>query len=147
VGNHSFYHARMPLLSTDGFRTDVLDAQRAITSIVGVDPRPWFRCPFGEGHDDERILADLSDLGYRNIYWTVQLEDWEPWRAGDAIASDLLEGVQGHDWSVVLLHTWPEGTGDAIPKVLEAFADRDVELVTVAETSRRPHSGAARKED
>ena len=47
IGNHSFYHARMPLLTDDGLRTDVRDAEQAIRDHVGVDPRPWFRCPFG----------------------------------------------------------------------------------------------------
>lgn len=137
VGNHSFYHARMPLLSDVGLRTDVLDAQHAIGSIVGVDPRPWFRCPFGAGHDDDRIGSQLAELGYRNVYWTVQLEDWEPWRTGEAIAADLLERVRRQgEWSVVILHTWPAGTADALPRALDGLRDDGVELVTVAELER-----------
>src|SRR5262249_19288122 len=44
VGNHSFYHARLPLLLDEGLRTDIREAERVIREIVGVDPRPWFRC-------------------------------------------------------------------------------------------------------
>ena len=49
VGNHSHYHARMPLFHADGFLTDVNAAEAVIRDVVGVDPRPWFRCPFGAG--------------------------------------------------------------------------------------------------
>src|SRR5712691_2378894 len=35
VGNHSHYHARMPLLSDEGIRSDVTDAQEVILRITG----------------------------------------------------------------------------------------------------------------
>ena len=53
VGNHSFYHARMPLLTDEGLEADVLAAERAIEEVTGTSPRPWFRCPFGTGWDDD----------------------------------------------------------------------------------------------
>src|SRR5712691_6141309 len=64
VGNHSHYHARMRLLTAEGFRTDVLDAERAISEVVGVDPRPWFRLPFGSGNGSARLAGLLGELGY-----------------------------------------------------------------------------------
>ena len=57
VGNHSHYHAQMPLFSPAGLATDVRDAEAAICDVLGVDPRPWFRCPFGHGHDDPAIVG------------------------------------------------------------------------------------------
>ncbi len=36
---------------------DVRAAERAIIATTGIDPRPWFRCPFGAGSDDPRVLA------------------------------------------------------------------------------------------
>lgn len=139
VGNHSFYHARMPLLSDNGLRVDVRDAEAAIKEHAGVDPRPWFRCPFGAGHDDERVLVALRDIGYRNVHWHVEVEDWEPWRSGDAIAGGVLEGVAHHgDGAVVLLHTWPSGTADSLPSALDGLARLDARFVTVAELETLP---------
>ena len=45
VGSHSFYHARLPLLSDEGLATDMREAEAAIREHAGVDPRPWFRLP------------------------------------------------------------------------------------------------------
>src|SRR4051812_42717646 len=82
VGNHSFYHARLPLLSDDGLATDIAAAEQVIADTTGHDPRPWFRCPFGAGADDPRVLAAIAARGYREIGADVILEDWEPHRTG-----------------------------------------------------------------
>ena len=55
-----------------------------------MDPRPWFRCPFGDGHDDARVLGALEELGYRNVHWHVETEDWEPWRTAAEIGNDTV---------------------------------------------------------
>ena len=94
-GSHSFYHARLPLLSDAGMATDIRDAEAAIRDIVGVDPRPWFRCPFLAGGDDPRVLGILAGLGYREVPSDVVLDDWEPARTGEAIAADALAAVAG----------------------------------------------------
>jgi peptidoglycan-N-acetylglucosamine deacetylase len=134
VGNHSHAHAPMPMLSDEGFRADVADAQAAVMQATGVDPRPWFRCPFGEGYEDPRVLAELDRLGYRNIHWHVEVEDWEPSRTAADIARDVLAGVDDHgDGAIVLLHTWPEGTADALPRIVDGLRERRAAPVRVDE--------------
>jgi peptidoglycan/xylan/chitin deacetylase (PgdA/CDA1 family) len=120
VGSHSHYHARMPLFSAAGLENDVRTAEALITQIVGVDPRPWFRCPFGAGQDDPRILAQLKDLGYRAVGWHVTADDWEPTASDASVEKAVVEGSREHgDGAVVLLHTWPRPTMGALPGVVE----------------------------
>lgn len=139
VGHHSHYHARMPLLTDPGLASDMADAAEAIVAATGTDPRPWFRCPFGAGHDDPRVLAMLASLGYRNVHWHVELEDWEPWRTGTAIADDTLERVTRHgDGAVVLLHSWPGGTADALRPIVDGLRDAGASFVTVDELEELP---------
>ncbi|HEY7969400.1 MAG TPA: polysaccharide deacetylase family protein [Candidatus Limnocylindrales bacterium] len=132
VGNHSFYHARLPLLTSAGIRTDVQSAERVIRDLVGVDPRPWFRCPFAAGSDDRRVLAILDELGYRDIGQDVNLEDWEPHRTGEAIAADALRLVPAAgDPAIVLFHAWPSGTLDALPILIDGLRDRGARFVRI----------------
>ena len=139
IGHHSHYHARMPLLHDEGLRSDVLDAQSVIERTTGVDPRPWFRCPFGAGSDDQRVLGVLGELGYRNVHWHVELEDWEPWRTGDAIAGDAIAGVVDHgDGAVVLLHTWPGGTADGLGSIVAGLREAGATLVKIDELEALP---------
>jgi peptidoglycan/xylan/chitin deacetylase (PgdA/CDA1 family) len=139
VGHHSHFHARMPSFSDEGLAEDVREGQEAIERTTGVDPRPWFRCPFGAGHDDPRIRTGLDALGYRNVHWDVELQDWEPWRSGEDIAADAVAGVRAHgDGAVVLLHTWPGGTGDAIAPLVEGLRRDGATFVTVDRLERLP---------
>ena len=132
VGHHSHYHAPMSLLLGGGLEQDVADGERAIRQHVGADPRPWFRCPFGAGHDDPRVLGRLDALGYRDVFWNVQVEDWEPWRSADAIAADAIQGVSAHgDGAVVLLHTCPGGTAEGLPAMVTGLRQLDATFVTL----------------
>src|SRR5207245_1943174 len=65
VGNHSNFHAPLTLLSENGFQVDVRESERRIHEATGVDPRPWFRCPFGEGASRPEIVEQLGRLGAR----------------------------------------------------------------------------------
>jgi len=139
VGHHSNYHARMTFLSDDGLRRDLAEGEEAITDVIGTDPHPWFRCPFGDGSDDPRVLGALEQLGYRNVDWHVDVEDWEPWRTPEAIATDAVEGTltQG-DGAVLLLHTWPAPTAEALPWVVDRLSSAGARFVTVDELDRLP---------
>jgi peptidoglycan/xylan/chitin deacetylase (PgdA/CDA1 family) len=132
VGNHSHYHARMPLLTDSGLAEDIAEAGRIILDTTGVDPLPWFRCPFGAGATDPRVQAVVTAAGYRHVGWHIAAEDWEPSRTGGAIEADLVAGVRDHgDGAVILLHTWPSGTLAAIPGTIARLRDRGAAFVRV----------------
>src|SRR5262249_32711368 len=119
VGNHSFYHARLPLLTDAGLATDIRDADAVIREIVGGHPRPWVRSPSSAGSDDPGVLGILASLGYRQVGEDVVLEDWEPHRTGPAMVADALRLVpEVGDPAVVLFHAWPPGTLDALPPLV-----------------------------
>ena len=132
IGNHSFYHARLPLLTDDGLRTDIRESERVIREVTGIDPRPWFRCPFSAGSDDPRILGVLDELGYRDVGADVILEDWEPSRSGRQIAADALRATPLiGDGAVVLFHAWPPGTLDALPTIVDGLRALGATLVRI----------------
>jgi peptidoglycan-N-acetylglucosamine deacetylase len=137
VGNHSFYHARLPLLTDLGIATDIRAAERVIRDVVGVDPRPWFRCPFSAGSEDERVLGILARLGYRDIDQDVVLEDWEPERTGPLLLADGLRAVPAAgDPAVVLFHAWPPGTLDALPELIDGLRAIGCRFVRIDELER-----------
>jgi peptidoglycan-N-acetylglucosamine deacetylase len=132
IGHHSKYHARMPLLHDDGVREDIREGAAAILEATGIDPHPWFRCPFGAGRDDPRILGLLEELGYRNVFYQVVVEDWEPWRTGQDVERDAVRGAVEHgDGAVVLLHSWPAPTADAVPGIIRGLREAGADLVGI----------------
>jgi peptidoglycan/xylan/chitin deacetylase (PgdA/CDA1 family) len=133
IGNHSFYHARLPLLTDDGLREDVRESERAIVEATGVNPRPWFRCPFGAGADDRRIVSLLDELGYRNVHWTVEPKEWTPGVTWRWIEDRVVEECSRRRESIVLLHTWPDPTVEALPGIVRRLRAAGAELITVPE--------------
>ena len=110
VGNHSHYHARMPLLTDAGTgRGHRGRRDRPSEAATGVDPRPWFRCPFGAGPTDPRVQAA------RHRGWatgtsagTSGSRTGSRRRGAAVIEADVVAGTLAHgDGTVILLHAWP----------------------------------------
>jgi peptidoglycan-N-acetylglucosamine deacetylase len=113
----------MTLLTDEGIARDLEQAEQAIAEAAGADPRPWFRCPFGDGHDDPRVLAALSRAGYRDQHWDVDACDWQPDSTPDQVRRQVVDGALAHgDGAVVLMHTWPVATIAALPGILRELA-------------------------
>lgn len=130
IGNHSHYHARMPLLTAAGLASDVRAAERAILATTGFDPRPWFRCPFGAGSHDPAVLAGLGRLGYRDTSWHVEGLDWRPGRRGRSMARTMVDAVVRHgDGAVVLLHPWTTAAGVGLAPLIDGLADAGASFV------------------
>jgi peptidoglycan/xylan/chitin deacetylase (PgdA/CDA1 family) len=132
IGNHSHHHAPMDGLLDDYFREDVRDAEEWIQRSAGKDPRPWFRCPFGSGMEDGRVLGLLAELGYRHVGWDVDARDWEEGRTPSELLEGVLTGVEPRESSIVLMHGWPTVTPQALPELLAQMRSLGAELVTVA---------------
>src|SRR2546421_9936421 len=132
LGNHSNFHAPMNGLDDRMLRYDIRRAEETIRETTGADPRPWFRCPFGAGMEDERVLAALAELGYQHVGWDVDPEDWNETHGAADVELLVLKGVRSRDEdTIVLLHGWPAATAGALPAILDGLGSDGVELVTV----------------
>jgi peptidoglycan/xylan/chitin deacetylase (PgdA/CDA1 family) len=132
LANHSNFHAPMDGLDDRLLRDDIGRAERTILETTGVDPKPWFRCPFGAGMDDARVLAAIGELGYRHVGWDVDPEDWNEEHVAAEVERLVLEGVRAREAdTIVLLHGWPEATAEALPRILSTLVADGVELVSV----------------
>lgn len=138
VGHHSHYHVRMIGLSAHGLRSDIQRGEQAIIEATGVDPHPWFRCPFGSGDDDPRVQGAIRTAGYRHAGWNVAGIDWEPERTAGDVAHYVVDGALGHgDGAVVLLHSWPDQAVGALPTIVRKLRARGATFVTLDELPTR----------
>ena len=134
VGNHSHYHARMAYLSKAGLEFDIRSAEDAIVAATGVDPKPWFRNPFGQDADNRRVLKAIDHAGYVHVGWSAEAWDWEPNRPVAELVDTIVDGmITAGDESVALLHTWPGRTAKALPRIVERLRAAGATLVRVDE--------------
>jgi len=134
VGNHSYHHAPLSLMTDEGIRHTVTRAEEVIVSRTGVAAaQPWFRCPYGDGEHDARVLAVLAELGYRNVEWDVDPFDWRPDRTASEVVAAVVAGCRERDVARVLLHSWPDVTVSALPRLIADLRAEGAEFVTIDE--------------
>jgi peptidoglycan/xylan/chitin deacetylase (PgdA/CDA1 family) len=134
IGNHSKSHAPMNMLTDDGIAASLRGAEEAIERSTGVNPRPWFRCPYGDGADDPRVLAAIERAGYRHVGWDIDTNDWEPGRTPAEMIVMVLDGMRAHgDGAVVLMHSWPDVTASVVGELVDRIRGEGADLVGVDE--------------
>ena len=133
MGNHSFYHARLNSFTDDGLVKDIQRAQAAIQEITGVDPRPWFRCPFGVGAESPHIRATLARMGYQQVGCDVDVRDWNSAATAASVAGAMIAGATGRDGCIIQLHSWPKVNSDALTPAVTALQASGAAFVTLDE--------------
>lgn len=132
VGSHSYYHARMWLLTDEGIREDLRTAEQTIKRICEHDPAPWFRSPFGQGARDPRVRAALAELGYRQCLWTASAHDWDPYRDPSTLEDELVDqAIAQGDGAILLVHSWPLNTHATLASILRRLGEAGAEFVTL----------------
>jgi peptidoglycan-N-acetylglucosamine deacetylase len=133
IGNHTYHHVPLTLMTDDGIRHTVTRADEVIGSGAGLaTTRPWFRCPYGDGERDERVLAVLAGLGYRNVGWDVDPFDWRPDRTTGEVVAAVVAGCRERDGDVrVLLHSWPDATVDGLTPIIGELRAAGARFVTI----------------
>lgn len=142
VGSHSHYHCPLPLLSDEGLVADFRMAEKVFRHHLGLDPKPWFRCPFGAGSDDPRVLGVMSQRGYVHVGWDVFANDWQASASAVGLVRALVPELRSQNDSIVLMHAWPSVTLRAVPALVESLRETGVEFVGVDELPFPPQSSA-----
>ena len=139
LGNHTFTHPNVSLISSTQFELELSATQRLMASAVGRHSL-LFRAPYAEDSEPETIdqvrpIELASRLGYLAVGMQIDPDDWQ--RPGvDEIVRRTVEGAELGEGNVVLLH---DAGGDrtqtvqAIPKLVKALHERGFEFATVAD--------------
>ncbi len=136
VGDHTVDHPHLPSLSDAMVAAEVADAAATITSATGASPSPLFRFPYGDS--DARTLAEVNDLGYVAVGWTVDTLGWEGSSAGITAASIIARIMSGlRPGEIVLMHVGSNPSdgstldADALPSVIASMRAAGYSFVTL----------------
>jgi peptidoglycan/xylan/chitin deacetylase (PgdA/CDA1 family) len=148
IGNHTWDHPQMPLLSAAGQASE-MDRATAEQSALTAVGSCVFRPPYGEYNATTLSLAQQRGMAVWN--WSVDTEDW---KAGTSTASSWVEriysraiagGSQAHP--VVLMHNPPAGipaTVTALPRIIDYYSASGYRFVDLAGgTAQRASTPAA----
>jgi peptidoglycan/xylan/chitin deacetylase (PgdA/CDA1 family) len=134
IGNHTFNHPDLTRLGVAAIRKELTETEELMQQTAGVTSRPFFRPPYGAY--DKLVLQIVEGEGYLPIYWTLDSLD----SVGDPKTPEfLLERITGKltpeqlHGAIILAHCGSEPTADALPQILDRFAEMGFEVKKVSE--------------
>jgi peptidoglycan/xylan/chitin deacetylase (PgdA/CDA1 family) len=128
VGNHSWSHPEMTLLSAQAILSQLTSTTRAIQAVIGVRPT-FFRPPYGALNSI--VLAQAKYLGYTTVMWDGSAEDWYLPGVRVIVNKTLYYARNG---AILLLH---DGGGNraetvaALPIIITTLKNRGFKFVTI----------------
>ena len=144
IGNHTWSHPNLALLSSSEILTQINLTADAIQQATGVRPT-LFRPPYGVVNT--RVLAKVNLLGLTTIIWNDEARDWS--MPGTGVIISRILNLAG-DGAIILLH---DGGGDrsqtiaALPTIIQTLRLRGFKFVTlqqmVNDLPKRPASTQA----
>lgn len=136
IGNHSMDHPYFTSLTRSGIVSELTRARHAIVAVTGVDPRPWFRFPFGDR--DTATIGAVNAAGYVPVRWTVDSLGWKG-TSGRITAQIVRDRVVGalQPGEIVLMHCGSNPTDHttldavALGGIIETLKARSYGFVTL----------------
>lgn len=146
VGNHSYSHPNMVLLSPKSQMREIEQAERVIVSVTGKKPR-YFRPP--RGLYDRYVQDYVTKSGYKLVLWSLSSEDWiEP--SPIEIKRRIERLVRNGD--IILFHdsgsiiqsqgSSRESTVRSLPLVIEALRRQAYSIVPLSQLLELPEPNA-----
>jgi peptidoglycan/xylan/chitin deacetylase (PgdA/CDA1 family) len=133
IAAHGYSHCDLTKMTDEGIVADLTECHEQILN-AGTETRPWFRAPYGAlGAPYPRVPDAIEAAGYRHIHWDAGGCDWDPRLSARDIAERTLAEIDAHHAarSIVLFHSWPDHTPQALALVLEGLSPTEPEYVTV----------------
>lgn len=126
LGNHTYSHPHPNSLSKEKNQEEITRAESLIKEITGIKTM-LYAPPYGEYND--MVLQAASELGYRNILWSIDTVDWKR-PAPEIIIARVVKKI--HNGAIILMHpTAP--TAAALPTLIKELKERGYTITTVSD--------------
>ena len=132
VIGHSWDHRDFTRLNSSAISTQITRTTAEIESVIGQNPPPIMRAPFGQLNNN--AINTARDLGYSLLHWSVDPRDWYN-RDADTIYYNIMRHVM--EGSIVLLHDIRYPTVEAMRIVIPRLINDGFQLVTASELIAR----------
>lgn len=133
LASHSYHNVDHRRLSNQQILNEVRLQEAALLRVTGRHNVPYWRAPYG--YRDSRVLSVVNRLGYRSIQWSLDSLDTvgQPKSANFIFNRLTVRPRSQLDGAILLLHVNPDGTVDALDRVLTYFERVGLHQVTVGD--------------
>lgn len=118
LGNHGMTHAKLPDLSPDELKEEVMSLHQYVLDEYGYEMQ-YFRYPCGEY--SEETIEQLRNLGYKTLFWSFAYVDWQTdsQPSPDTGFKKLTESAHGGE--ILLLHSVSSTNAEILGNVIDTL--------------------------
>lgn len=128
IGNHSKTHPRLGEMSdVAAVRAELVETQAIIKDATGFTP-VVFRAPYIS--HGPALWTVLGELKLPSISGAHSASDWDANVTKEQVIENSSKAVAG---DIVILHSWPEKTAEALPEIIARLRAKGLRFVTVSE--------------
>lgn len=116
IGNHTYHHYDLTTLTEASFKDEIKSLEKAMQLLIPDITMTYMRPP--KGIFNENTLKWTSDLGYRQMFWSIAYVDWhEDQEVGYEYPYNQVMS-QLHPGAVILMHAVSEDNLLALRKII-----------------------------
>lgn len=127
VGNHSYSHPNMKIVSTDMTRKELQETNEVIKAVTKVSST-LFAPPSGAFRDETVAVADK--LGMNTVLWSVDTIDWQK-PSPSLLTERVLSKI--HNGAFVLMHP-TDSTSKSLETLIVNIKKKNLHITTVSES-------------
>jgi cellulose synthase/poly-beta-1,6-N-acetylglucosamine synthase-like glycosyltransferase/spore germination protein YaaH/peptidoglycan/xylan/chitin deacetylase (PgdA/CDA1 family) len=141
IGNHTFTHHNIALMSPDRAELEMKSTRLLIESITG-HSTILFRAPYNadsepQTYEEIEPIARAKKDNYITVGESIDPNDWEEGVSADSIVARTIRLAESTDASIILLHdaggTTRKETIKALPRIIDYFTKRGCKFTTIAD--------------
>lgn len=125
LGNHGMTHAKLPDLSPDELKEEVMSLHQYVLDEYGYEMQ-YFRYPCGEY--SEETIEQLRNLGYKTLFWSFAYVDWktDSQPSPDTGFRKLTESAHGGE--ILLLHSVSATNAEILGNVIDCLREKGFKI-------------------
>lgn len=128
MGSHGYTHRPLPQLTIEEATAELVASRLALGTAAGQPPR-FFRPPLRAL--DPALVEIAAQAGMITILWSVSADDVSEQATAASVERAVLS--QAHPGAIIVLHSAPEATIDALPAIIDGLRARGLEPVSLSE--------------
>ena len=141
VGNHSVNHPNLAKISLAQVNSELKGLDDLFYEKYGMHMN-FLRPP--EGEFSEKLLAYVSDMGYKTVLWSFAYRDWDIKNQKGAEYAFNQVTPYLHDGAILLLHAVSSDNAAALPKIIDFAREQGYEFKSISElTNKKPETGVS----
>ncbi|MBO4422275.1 MAG: polysaccharide deacetylase family protein [Clostridia bacterium] len=133
IANHSMRHKNMTAMSKEECEAELYGLESLYKELTGKTMSKFFRPP--EGKCSASLLDNVSELGYKTVFWSFAYADWDNSRqpTRDYAVKLILDNT--HNGEIILLHPTSKTNADIMDTLLLEWEARGYRFGTLDELS------------